>query len=109
MTAGTGARRRRVELIDPIVLAVAGFLLLSMGGAIVAAPLTVPLLVRIARRHPRRAWRGCAVVLAAATVAEVAWALVYVTAGETRPWIWLVPLVAGGAVVTLRQPAASAE
>jgi hypothetical protein len=53
----TGLRQHRRA--DLLVLA-SGFLLLSMGGAIVAAPLTVPLLVRIARHHPRRAWRGCA-------------------------------------------------
>jgi len=105
----TGTRQHRRA--DPLVLAGAGFLLLSMGGAIVAAPLTVPLLVRIARHHPRRAWRGCATAIAAATVAEVAWAVVYIAAGEARPWIWMVPLVAAGAVgvTILRRPPSPAR
>jgi hypothetical protein len=48
-----------------------------------------------------RAWRVeliDPIAPAAATMAEVAWALVYLTAGEVRPWIWLIPLAAGGAV-----------
>lgn len=108
MTAPTLRKHRRVDLL---VVAVAGFLLLSMGGAIVAAPLTVPLLGRVARHHPRRLSRGGATAIAALTVAEVAWAIVYLAAGESRPWIWVVPLVAAGAatVTILRGRPASAR
>jgi hypothetical protein len=81
-----------------VVVGVAAVLLLSMGGAIVAAPVTVPLLGLVGRRHPRGAVRWVAVVLAAATVGEVAWALTYLTLGEVQPGIWLVPL--GAAVGT---------
>ncbi len=43
-----------------VLVAVSAFLLLSMGGAIVAAPLTLPLLylaVREADRRPASGWR----------------------------------------------------
>jgi CBS-domain-containing membrane protein len=73
---------------------VAAFLLLSMGGAIVAAPLTVPLMFFVTHRHPTTAFRAIAAVLTGATIAEVGWALTYVVADEAKPWIWLVPLVA---------------
>jgi hypothetical protein len=83
------------------VVSLAGFLLLSMGGAVVAAPATVPLLVLVARLHGRRAVRWAALCLAAATVAEVAWAVTYVTVGEARPAVWLAPLCAAGASAAL--------
>jgi hypothetical protein len=86
----------RRGLVSPalglVVVGVAAVLLLSMGGAIVAAPVTVPLLALVGRRHPRRAVRWVAVVVAAGTVGEVAWALTYLTLGEVQPGIWLVPL-----------------
>ncbi len=65
-----------------------------MGGAIVAAPLTVPLMFVVTRRHPTTAFRAIGAVLTGATVAEVVWALTYVVADEAKPWIWLVPLIA---------------
>jgi hypothetical protein len=73
----------------------AGFLLLSMGGAIIAAPLTLPLLFVVTRRHPTTAFRTIGALLAGATVAEAVWALTYVIADEAKPWIWLAPLVVG--------------
>jgi hypothetical protein len=97
--------------IGVVVFTASAVLLLSMGGAVVAAPVTVPLMVVTARRRPTPAFRGTAAVLVALTVGEVAWALTYVTAGEAPPWIWLVPLVAcaaaGVAVVRTATPAAS--
>jgi hypothetical protein len=86
---------------------VAAFLLLSMGGAIVAAPLTLPLLwlvVRADRTGP--ALRAAAVVVAALTVAEVVWAATYLAVTEAEPWIWLLPLAAGAgaAIALLRTP-----
>jgi hypothetical protein len=85
------ARWRRTGVV---VFGVAAFLLLSMGGAIVAAPVTVPLMAVAVRRHPTLAFRTAGAILIALTVAEVAWALTYVTAGEAGPWIWLLPALA---------------
>jgi hypothetical protein len=76
-----------------VLFCVAAFLLLSMGGAIIAAPLTVPLMFVITRRHPTPVFRATGALLAGATVAEVVWALTYIVANEARPWIWLAPLV----------------
>ena len=89
----TGARRWRV--IGVVTFVVVGFLLLSMGGAIVAAPVTVPLMFVAASRHPTRGFRAAAMVLSALTVAEVVWALTYVAIEEAQPWIWLLPSLAG--------------
>lgn len=74
------------------VLVVATLLLLSMGGAVVAAPVTVPTLLWAARHHLQGALRAVAAVLAGATAGE----LVYVAAGEPQPAIWLVPVAAAG-------------
>jgi hypothetical protein len=67
-----------------------------MGGAIVAAPVTVPLLVLTLRRQAVVGrLRMAAAVIGGLTLAEVAWAVTYVTLEETQPWIWLLPLAAG--------------
>ncbi len=77
-------------------MAVSAFLLLSMGGAIVAAPLTLPLLYLAIRAGRMGAGlRSAAVVIAALTVAEVAWAATYLAVEEAQPWIWLLPFAAG--------------
>jgi hypothetical protein len=93
----------RKGLTRPWTLAVVGtgaFLLLSMGGAIVAAPLTLPLLYLAARREAAGpALRAAAVAIAALTVAEVAWAATYLAVTEAQPWIWAVPMAAGIATV----------
>jgi hypothetical protein len=73
---------------------VAAFLLLSMGGAIIAAPITVPLMFVATRQYPTRAFRIAGSVLTAFTIAELVWALTYFAFGEAKPWIWLVPLIA---------------
>ena len=84
-----------------VVVAVGGFLLLSMGGAIVAAPLTLPLLYLAARGDRAGGGvRGAAVVIAALTVAEVVWAATYLAVAEAKPWIWLLPVAAGAATAT---------
>jgi len=92
-----------------VLVAVSAFLLLSMGGAVVAAPLTLPLLY-LAVRGGRvgSGLRIAAVVVAALTVAEVAWAATYLTVAEAKPWIWLLPVIAGGVTATTfaRTPAA---
>ncbi|MEW6476535.1 MAG: hypothetical protein AB1679_30105 [Actinomycetota bacterium] len=60
------------------LVAVSAFLLLSMGGAIVAAPLTLPLLYLSVRNGwLSGGFRTAAIVIAALTAAEVAWAAVY--------------------------------
>lgn len=81
------------------VFCLAAFLLVSMGGAVVAAPLTVPLMTVVTHRHPTRAFRTAGAVLIGATVAEVVWALTYVAGGEAKPWIWLLPLLTAIAAV----------
>lgn len=86
----------RAVRFDVTVFGAAGVLLLSTGGAIAGAPVTVPLMVRAAGRHPGRAWRPTAALLGAATLAEVAWAATYLTVGEARPWVWLLPLATAG-------------
>src|SRR5205809_2776032 len=79
-----------------VVVAVAAFLLVSYGGAIVAAPATLPLLYLALRRDETgRRLRLVIVVVAALTAAETGWAVTYVAVGEARPWIWLLPLAAG--------------
>jgi hypothetical protein len=79
-----------------VLVGISAFLLLSMGGAIVAAPLTVPLLWLAARSdRTGGALRVAAVVIAALTVAEVAWAATYLAVAEAGPWIWALPVAAG--------------
>jgi hypothetical protein len=61
-----------------VLVGVSAVLLLSMGGAIVAAPLTVPLLYLVARHADGgAALRVAAVTVGALTVAEIAWAAAY--------------------------------
>src|SRR5947199_10801929 len=90
------------------VVAVAAFLLLSMGGAVVAAPLTIPLVWLVIRADRTGAGlRAAAVTVAAITVAEVVWAATYLAVDEVQPWIWLLPLAAGvsAALALVRMPA----
>ncbi len=82
-------------VIGGVTFCVAAFLLTSMGGAILAAPLTLPAMYVASRQHPTRGFRQAAVVLSALTAAEVVWALTYVWIREAKPWIWLLPLVGG--------------
>jgi hypothetical protein len=84
-----------------VLVGVSAFLLLSMGGAVVAAPLTVPFLYLVARAESSGpGLRVAAVAVAALTVAEVAWAATYLAVAESRPWIWLLPVAAGVATAT---------
>ena len=86
-----------------VLVAVSAFLLLSMGGAIVSAPLTLPLLFLVSRNTQLGSGlRAAAAVIAGLTVAEVAWAATYLTVAEAQPWIWLLPIAAGvGTAITL--------
>src|SRR5882762_3551807 len=84
-----------------VLVAVSAFLLLSMGGAIVAAPLTLPLLyLAVQCDRIGAGLRTAAVVIAALTVAEVAWAATYLAVAEAKPWIWLLPVAAGVATAS---------
>ena len=78
---------------------VAAFLLVSMGGAILAAPLTLPVMYVGVRRHPTHPFRVIGGLLSALTVGEIVWAGVYFTLGESEPWIWVLPLIGALAVV----------
>ncbi|HYH49013.1 MAG TPA: hypothetical protein VEG38_05640 [Acidimicrobiia bacterium] len=83
------------------LVALSAFLLLSMGGAIVAAPLTLPLLYLVVRSgRYATGVRTAAVLVAALTVAEVAWAATYLVLAEVQPWIWLAPAMAGAGTAT---------
>lgn len=85
--------------------AIAGFLLLSFGGAIAAAPVTLPLMYAASRKHPTRAFRTASAVIGGLTAAEVGWAVTYLAVGDARPWIWLTPVAAAAfAVWLLRNP-----
>jgi len=80
---------------------VSGLLLASWGGAVFAAPVTLPLMWLAVRRHPTRPFRWAGGAIAALTAVELAWAAVYALVGEAQPAIWLVPLVAGLCVLGL--------
>jgi hypothetical protein len=86
----------RWRLVGVVTFAVTAVLLLTMGAAAVAAPVTLPLMWVTSGHRPTRAFRALALVLGAFTTLEAFWALVYLTLGEAQPWIWLVPLVAAG-------------
>ena len=61
-----------------ILVAVSAFLLVSMSGAIAAAPLTLPLLYLVIRDGRFGAGlRSAAVVIGMLTVVEIAWAATY--------------------------------
>lgn len=81
------------------LLAVCTVLLVSYGGAIIAAPITVPLLFAASRSSSSTGYRIGAGIVVALTIAELAWALTYVVLGEEAPAIWLVPTVATLAAV----------
>lgn len=97
--------RARVASVDRpwrtagiVCFGVSALLLLSYGGAILAAPVTLPLMFAAALHHPTTAFRRAAACLGALTAAEVAWAITYVSVADTKPWIWLVPLLSSLAV-----------
>jgi hypothetical protein len=80
------------RVVGAVTFLITGFLLLSMGGAIVAAPVTVPLMYLAASRHPTRSFRAAAMALSGLTIAEA------------QPWIWLLPsLAAFAAAAVFRQ------
>jgi hypothetical protein len=77
-----------------VLFVVAAVLLISAGGAgVVAAPVTLPLMLLVVARHPSGA------VIGGLTAAALAWGLLYLIGGEVAVLIWLVPLTAGAAAV----------
>jgi hypothetical protein len=74
-----------------ILFVIAAFLLISMGGAIFAAPITLPLMFVAVRRRPSTPCRAAATVIGGLTAAEVVWAGTYLALTEAKPWIWLLP------------------
>jgi len=94
-----------------VAVAVGALLLLSTGGAILAAPVTLPLLYLAA--GPDRADRAhggvrvAALAVAGLTVAEIVWAATDVAVAGAEPWIWLLPVAAGAVTATVcaRRPA----
>jgi hypothetical protein len=80
------------------LLAVCTVLLVSYGGAILAAPITVPLLFMTAGSSESIGYRVCAGIVAVLTIAETAWAVTYLTLGEAQPMIWVLPVLASLAV-----------
>jgi hypothetical protein len=92
-----------------VLVTVCTVLLVSYGGAIVAAPVTIPLLFLAARSSSSTSFRVWAGVVVALTIAEAAWAVTYLAFGEARPTIWLLPTLAtaagGIAYVWMSRPA----
>lgn len=88
-------RGAAVKTLGVALFVVAAVLLLAMGGAIVAAPVTLPAMYVVVRRHPTRAFRTAGAIIGALTAAELAWAAVYLATGEATPAIWAVPIVGG--------------
>lgn len=76
------------------LVSVSTLLLISFGGAIVAAPVTAPLLVLSARSSPSKGYRVWAGVVVVLTIAELVWGLTYLAFGEAEPMIWLLPMLA---------------
>ena len=88
------------------VVVVSTVLLFTFGGAIVAAPVTLPLLYAVVRAHPGAGWRAAGALVGGLTAAEAGWAIAYVTAGEDGPLIWVLPMAAAlAAAVVIAPPA----
>lgn len=67
-------------------------LMASMGGGFLLLPLLIPAHVWAARRSGRLGRAGWS-LLPAASLAMVTWVAVYVSIGESKPTIWLLPVV----------------
>lgn len=95
MSASNSASNSAWAISGAVTFVATGVLLLSFGGAIVAAPATLPLMFIARRRHPTCLFRVFASALGGLTAAEVAWAGTYLSNGEGQPWTWLVPATVG--------------
>lgn len=84
-----------------VVALVSTFLLVTMGGQIVGAPLTVPALWWAARSSRSRAARAGLAMLAGTTMLFVGWFITYLVFGERQPLIVVIPGVAFSATIGL--------
>lgn len=101
---GEGVRVARTAVLKACLAGVSLLLVASMGGGFLALPLLVPLHVWAARRSGpvgRVVWS----LLPVTAAAMVTWAAVYVIVGESKPGIWIFPMlaavVAGAGMVRL--------
>lgn len=97
---GMEPRTQRETLARWVLGIVTVMLMASMGGGFLLLPVLVPAHVWAARRSGSLGRVGWS-LLPAASVAMVAWALVYVAVGESKPTIWLVPMLALAATFAL--------
>ncbi len=93
------------QLLWRSLVVISAFLLTSMGGgAIFAAPATVPLLwISLRRPDLSRRWKIAAGVVLTLTATQVALAATYLALGESKPLIWLLPV--GAFALTYRAAA----
>lgn len=96
MTAASTSAPEKILYV--LLFVVAAMLLTSIGGlAIVAAPVTLPLMFLAVLRHPSRAFRTAGALIGGLTAAQLSWGLLYIGAGDPRVVIWLFPLACGTA------------
>jgi hypothetical protein len=86
-------QRAAHETAAKVVLAVVTIVLLLSQIGFLLVPLLLPAHVWAARRSGRVGRVGWS-LLPAAGLATAAWAITYLTVGEAKPAIWLVPVVA---------------
>jgi hypothetical protein len=98
--AGLADRPNLRRVVIGAILVGTLLLLLSMGGAILAAPVLLPLLWWAARTTGRLV-RVIGVILAALVVGEVVWAGVYLVVGERQPYVWALPALSAAVTVWL--------
>jgi hypothetical protein len=98
--AGLAGKPNLRRVVSGAILVGTGLLLLSMGGAILAAPLVLPLLWWAARTTGGGI-RVIGAILAALVVGEVVWAGVYVVVGERQPYMWALPALSAAVTVWL--------
>ena len=85
---------RLQQQIYKIVTGASLLLLLSYGGAIFLAPITIPLLTYSTIRGLLTGlWRILNAVTLVLTLAQTSWAIVYFTLGESYPVIWIIPSI----------------
>lgn len=85
--------RTRAEIVAQWMLAIVTLILMaSMGGGFLLLPVLIPAHLWAARRSGSLGRVGWS-LLPVASLAMVAWAGLYVSIGESKPAIWLVPLL----------------
>lgn len=90
------------RVVFKVLIVGTAVLLLSFGGAIWTAPVTIPLLVyAILRVELTRLWHIIATLILALTVTQCAWAIMYLTVGESNPAVWIAPIVSFAIFVTV--------